>query len=121
MTDNNVVTRWHNGRPQRPGDSLTVDLGAEREVTGTELLIAGFVADFPRRLTIATSLDGETWSQAWEGGTALIAFSAALEDPRDVPLPFPFDPRPARYVRFTQTGSDRTYYWSIAELRVKGK
>jgi hypothetical protein len=38
-----------------------------------------------------------------------------------VPLPFPFGGRPARYIRFTQTGSDPTYYWSIAELRIMGK
>jgi hypothetical protein len=121
MTDRNRITRWHAGRPQKPGDRLTVDLGAQHEVAGAEMLIAGYVADFPRRLTIETSLDGQTWSQAWEGGTALIAFSAALEDPLNVPLPFPFDARPARYVRFTQTGSERTYYWSIAELHVMGK
>jgi hypothetical protein len=120
MTDHNLVTRWHAGRAQRPGDSVTADLGAPHEVAGAEMLIAGFVADFPRRLSIATSLDGQTWSQAWEGETAMIAFSAALEDPLSLPLPFPFHPRPARYIRFTQTGSDPTYYWSVAELRVLG-
>jgi hypothetical protein len=121
MTDHDVVTRWHAGRAQRPDDSMTADLGAPYQVTGAEMLIAGYVTDFPRRLSIATSLDGQAWSQAWEGGTALIAFSAALEDPLNLPLPFSFDARTARYVRFTQTGSDPTYYWSVAELRILGK
>lgn len=121
MLDGNRITRWHAGREQRPGDSMTADLGTAREVHGAELLIAGYVADFPRRLTIATSLDGQTWSDAWEGGTAMIALSAALEDPLNVPLPFSFPPRQARYVRFTQTGSERIYYWSVAELRIVGK
>ncbi len=121
MIDGNLITRWHAGREQRPGDNLTADLGTPHDVSGAELLIGGYVADFPRRLTIATSLDGQAWSDAWEGGTAMIALSAALEDPRNVALPFSFAPRQARYVRFTQTGSERIYYWSVAELRITGR
>jgi hypothetical protein len=121
MTDHDIVTRWHTGREQRPGDSMTVDLGQPRTVHGVETLIGGFVADFPRRLSIETSLDGQAWAEAWRGETAIIALSAALDDPRNVPLPFPFEPRSARYLRFTQMGADRTYYWSVAELRVLGR
>ena len=108
MTDHDIITRWHAGREQRPGDSMTVDLGQPRTVHGAETLIAGYVADFPRQLSIETSLDGQVWSPAWSGGTAIMALSAALEDPLNVPLPFPFEPRSARYLRFTQTGVEGT-------------
>lgn len=121
MTDGDIVTRWHAGREQRPGDSITVDLGDTREVNGVEMLIGGYVADFPRQLSIATSLDGATWADAWTGGTATTAFAAALEDPLTVALPFGFPPHPARYLRLTQNGSERIYYWSIAELRIRGR
>jgi hypothetical protein len=121
MTDHDIITRWHAGRAQRPGDSMTVDLGQPRLVHGAETLIAGYVADFPRQLSIDTSLDGQLWSAAWSGGTAIMALSAALEDPLNVALPFPFEPRSARYLRFTQGGSEQTYYWSVAELRVLGR
>jgi hypothetical protein len=120
MTDRDIVTRWHAGREQRPGDSMMVDLGQLRQTHGAELSIAGYVADFPRELSIETSADGHVWAPAWNGRTAILAFSAALDDPLDVTLPFAFAPRPARYLRFTQTGSEQTYYWSIAELRVMG-
>jgi hypothetical protein len=121
MTDHDLITRWHAGRAQRPGDRIIVDLGAMRQVGGAEMLIGGYVADFPRQLSIETSPDGETWLQAWSGGTGLMAFAAALEDPLNVTLPFGFEPRPARYVRFTQTGTEAIYYWSIAELRIRGQ
>jgi endo-1,3(4)-beta-glucanase len=121
MTDGDILTRWHAGREQRGGDSITIDLGQTREVCGVELLIGGFIADFPRHLSIATSDDGGTWSDAWAGGTAMLAFAAALEDPRNVTLPLPFHPRPARYLRLTQNGSEPVYYWSIAELHVRGR
>ncbi|MDQ3213244.1 MAG: discoidin domain-containing protein, partial [Acidobacteriota bacterium] len=120
MTDGDLLTRWHAGREQRPGDAISVDLGRLRQVSGLEMLIAGYIADFPRELSIATSVDGATWSDAWSGGTAMIAFAAALEDPLRVTLPFGFAPRPARYLRLTQTGRERLYYWSVAELLIRG-
>jgi len=120
MTDGNMLSRWHAGREQRAGDSMTADLGAVDTVQGVEMFIGGFVMDFPRRLTIETSLDNQRWSQAWSGNVAPMAMSAALEDPLHYMLPFDFQPRPVRYVRFTQTGTEDVFYWSIAELRIRG-
>ena len=74
-----------------------------------------------RQLIIETSLDNARWSQAWTGNVPLLTISAALEDPLHLTLPFEFVPRSARYVRFTQTGSEDVYYWSIAELRIHGR
>jgi len=121
MIDHDINTRWHCGREQRPGDSFTVDLGSERQVNGAELLIAGFVADFPRQLSIETSSDGTAWSTGWTGDAALIALSSALEDPLNIPMPFVFEPRKARFLRFTELAPEDTYYWSVAELHIVGQ
>jgi F5/8 type C domain-containing protein len=121
MIDGDIVTRWACGREQRPGDTFTVDLGSDQEVIGAELLIAGFVGDFPRKLSIETSADAVNWSTAWTGDTALVTMSAALEDPLNIPLPFQFDMRRARYLRFTELANEETYYWSVAELRIIGQ
>lgn len=120
MTDGDIISRWHAGRAQEAGDFFTADLGGPHDVTGVRMVIGGYVADFPRRLTIETSVDGQAWSEAWSGNTSLMAFSAALQDPGRITLPFPFAARAARYMRFTQTGNEGTYYWSIAELQVIG-
>ncbi len=121
MIDHDIMTRWHCGREQRPGDQFTVDLGSQRQVNGAELLIAGFVGDFPRKLSIETSADEANWSVAWTGDTAIVALSAALEDPLNISMPFVFEPRAARYLRFTELAADDTYYWSVAELRIIGQ
>lgn len=121
MIDGDTETRWACGREQRPGDTFTVDLGSERRVTGVETLIAGYVGDFPRQLSIETSADGSNWSTAWNGDTAIIALSAALEDPLNIPMPFAFEPRQARYLRLTELANEEIYYWSIAELHVIGQ
>jgi hypothetical protein len=121
MIDGDRVTRWDTGGPQDPTNEMTIDLGAAHEVCGVEQELAGFVADFPRMLIVETSIDGSSWTPAWSGTAALLALSAALEEPLTIPLRFPFDPRAARYVRMRQTGRDRIYYWSIAELRIYGR
>jgi F5/8 type C domain len=120
MTDGNRVTRWSTGGPQEPGNEVTVDLGSVQHVEGLELQLAGYDADFPRLLTIDLSEDGTTWSQAWSGPTAFIAYLAALEDPLNLPLRIAFTQSPARFIRMRQSGRDPIYYWTITELRVYG-
>lgn len=121
MLDGNIVSRWSTGREQRRGDHFAVDLGAVHTVHGVRMLIGGFTTDFPRMMSIETSLDGGTWSPGWSGATGLLALSAALEDPLDVSMPFVLEPRNARYVRFTERKSDEKYYWSVAELSILGR
>ena len=45
----------------------------------------------------------------------------ALEDPLNIPMPFAFEPRQARYLRLTELANEEIYYWSIAELHVIGQ
>jgi hypothetical protein len=120
MTDGDLITRWDTAGPQDPTNVVTVDLGAPKQVEGVETLIAGYLADFPRLLAIDLSEDGVSWATAWEGETALMTYVAALEMPRTVPLRIPLGNRRAQYVRMRQTGADRTWYWTIAELKVFG-
>ena len=105
MTDGDRITRWHTGGPQGPTNEVTVDLGVLKQVQGIEMQIGGYVADFPRQLTIDLSDDGVGWREAWSGPTAFLAYLAALEDPLLVPLRIGVNPSSARFVRFRQTGS----------------
>jgi hypothetical protein len=120
MTDGDRVTRWATGGPQEPGDEVLVDLGSVKQIEGLEMQLGGYVADFPRALTIEVSEDGATWKQAWSGPTGFIAYLAALEDPLLVPLRISIGTSPARFIRLRQTDRDAVYYWTIAELHVYG-
>ncbi|MNC85997.1 hypothetical protein D3C83_16240 [compost metagenome] len=77
-------------------------------------------AGFPRHLVVQTSADGDAWEQAWAGSPAAAVLEAALAAPRETRVIIPFTPRPARYVRLTQTGRHETAYWAIAEIEVWG-
>jgi hypothetical protein len=120
MTDGDLVSRWEARREQRPGDRLTLDLGSVKQVRGLELALGGYVADFPRRLTIEVSTDGTLWEEIWSGSGGGPALAGALLDARVMPLTFQFAPHAARYIRLTQLGSDPVFYWTIAELKVFG-
>jgi hypothetical protein len=114
--DNDRLTRWETG-PQRQGDELTIDLGAERAAGAVVLELGPSARDFPRVLSIELSNDGVDWTETWRGRTWSKALLAIMRSPRDIPLVFPIG-RSARYIRLKQLGEDPVYYWSVAELRV---
>ena len=120
MTDGDLISRWEAHRNQQPGDSVTLDLGSPRQVRGVELVLGGYVADFPRKLQIELSDDGAAWKQVWSGSGGGPALTGALLYPRVMPLTFQFPPERARFIRLTQLGADPVFYWTIAELRVFG-
>jgi hypothetical protein len=119
MIDQDRTTRWESG-PQSDRTAVEIDLGGVRTVAGVDLSLGPFVEDFPRGLIIEASSDGQTWREVWKGGSAGLAFVAAFEAPRDVPLRYRFGPTAARMLRLKLTKNDETYYWSIAEMRVVG-
>ncbi len=117
LLDGNRGTRWETG-PQAPGHELQITLAAAAPLGAVVMDLGPSLYDFPRYLEIDLSTDGETWTRAWEGATALLAFDAGLEDPKRMPLAFPLLGRDARYIRLRQTGEDRVFYWSATEIGV---
>ena len=115
--DDDAVTRWTTGAAQHPGQTLTVDLGATRDV-GRVALDTGALTgaavnwgpgqpsgDYPRGLQVSTSADGTTWSApvSATGSGQITDLDLAGE--------------PARYLRFEQTATASSW-WSVADLRV---
>ena len=103
--DDDATTSWTTGAAQQPGQALTVDLGRARTVRRVVLDTGADQGDFPRGYALATSRDGERWSEAATGqGSGQLTT---------------IDVRPthARYLRITQTGT-APQWWSVADLRV---
>jgi len=119
MVDRDRETRWHSG-PQVENTIVEADLGRVQTVAGIDVLLGPFAADFPRGLVIELSDEPGKWRQVWQGSSAALAYTAALEAPRDLTLKYRFPPSDARIVRMRQTLNDPSYYWSIAELHVLG-
>jgi hypothetical protein len=116
VSDANRITGWLTAT-QQGTEELVGDLGRERHVSGAILAQGAWPGGFPRRLAIQTSLDAAHWSDAWAGEVGLVAVRAAMDDPREVAIPLPFEPRRARFLRLRQTGFS-PLPWAVAELRV---
>jgi hypothetical protein len=119
MFDGDRTTRWQSG-PQTDSTEMDLDLGDTKSVTGLQLTLGPYAADFPRALSIEAQGEGAVWTDIYRGGTVGLALAGALEAPGDVPLTFRFAAVRTRYLRLRLLANDETYYWSVAELRVLG-
>jgi hypothetical protein len=119
LNDGDLKTRWQSG-PQGDGMRVDVDLGSVRIVEGVDLALGRFAADFPRRMVIEVSEDGTIFRDVWRGGSASHAVAAALTAPETAAMTYRFEPARARILRMRLTANDKTYYWSIAEIKIIG-
>lgn len=117
-----AVSRWSPWAPQARGQELTLDLGRVVDEVCMLRLLCGVGNDAPRRLMVLTSIDGREWSPAldfsggwgqwhWSGDAPRLRRMMPVQD-----LVFPA--RPARFLRLTQQGSDRRWFWSVQEAGV---
>jgi hypothetical protein len=86
--------------PQGAGYAA-VDLESAQIVRSIELDLTWRYDDVATRSLIETSLDGETWTRAWEGWTGGLAVAGTLEDQRRAPLRFTLPDVRARYLRIS--------------------
>ena len=115
MLDGRMDTGWAD-LPEKPDDSVVADLGEVRDVGGVTVSIGEYPDDYPRRLVIELSVDGETWRHAWAGPTFAQAFLGFVREFRRASLRFPFEAQPARYVRLRQTETPMNF--RLQELQV---
>ncbi|MDD2943460.1 MAG: discoidin domain-containing protein [bacterium] len=118
-------SRWSTGGPQQGGESLLLELSAEATIQLLVLSTAQSPSDFPRGLSVDVSLDGVTWQnvfhqQEWLGPLRWTRKGYPyLGAQGDVVVPLESAAR-ARFLRFTQLGSDTLFDWSVHEIKLFG-
>ncbi len=117
VVDGRRTTAWDCG-PQFREEHLVLDIGQVQNVGAVRQALGRRTVDHPRELVIETSEDHVAWRPAWSGGTAGLVFQAAVEQPLNVSIVVPFEPRPARYVRLRQVAIDPHSHWSVAEIEL---
>ena len=70
-----------------------------RQIRGLELRTYGNFVRLPRDLTVQTSVDGVTWTPAFDDRPGGLALAASLASPIVVPLRIDLSDVAARYVR----------------------
>lgn len=104
--DGDPNTRWTTGTPQRMGQYIEIDLGGSRTFNQVTLDSQYKRNEGPSKYSVAVSSNGRDFNEVatgrGNGGTTSIYFPD----------------QSARYVRVTQTGWKRYYWWSVNELTV---
>ncbi len=120
--DADPTTLWTSGEEMGPGISLTVDVRKPQQMAGVILrLPIDKKDDRPRGLAVETSPDGERWETVPDVTVTISEVTGEAS--------VTFQPRKARSVRLTQTGTREealaacghgAHWWSVGELYVKG-
>ena len=123
LLDRDASTGWHSGGGQVPGQSLTVDLGDDQEVTRLDLLALDW-QDVPAGFQVAVSRDGTTWQPVVEvaryWGPLFVSEQHPFLKVRRGRVQAIFSPVRARFLRLRQTGAVRYRGWAARELFVYG-
>jgi len=112
--DGNPDTRWDTGGAQKPGNTFELDLGKPTEFRGVSLVFGPSGIDFPRGYSLEVSEDGTSWTEVARTETTIIPIRLFAK-PRDLAVNILVPLQRARFVRVTNLGSDRKFYWSIYE------
>jgi hypothetical protein len=116
IIDGRSDTFWRD-LPQRNGQWIVADLGDVRLVGGISHAMGDAARDFPRRLAIDLSVDGNHWTQVFDSPMAGWAVRSAILSATNAEMRIAFAAQDARYVRLRQTASHRNY-WILTELSV---
>lgn len=117
MVDGRFDTEWLD-HPQRPAQWVLADLGGLREIGGLTYALGDASRDYPRRLAVDVSGDGESWEEVWQGPTVAMAFRAAVAAPRACVMRIGLPTRTARFVRLRPAVRAEAV-WRIAELQIR--
>ena len=125
VTDGDPATSWR--RPvQQAGDALVLDLGQPASPCALRLSVGQAAFAFPRALSIATSVDGLSWTTMFSGGTGGEAVRAALAQPTNAGLEFALLPddahsaHKARFVRLRLETSQPDVPWQVSDIMMRG-
>jgi hypothetical protein len=121
VTDGDDDTFWITEKGQEAGDVLTIDLGRAAQACSIRLSLGWHVVLFPRRMSVSTSEDGESWATSFDGKLGGAAIAAAVAQPRAAVLELPLSSQPTRFIRLRIETDQPKIPWIVTELEVLGR
>lgn len=109
--DGDHWTGWRDmSRTQYPGQWFQVDMKTKQSFDKIVLDNTWALWDSPNQYVVTVSDNGKDWSKPIATGTGKLGINRIV-----------FPTQNARFIRITQTGSDKTYHWSVYEMEVYRK
>ena len=118
--DGQPATRWLSGTPQDGTEWIRVDFDRPRRPAFLRLVMDWrSFGDYPRRLAVEGSADGQAFATLWTG-SVLTPLAASLIQPPVTPgIDLPLPGVEVSALRLRQTGrTPRQWYWSVHEIRI---
>ncbi len=117
--DGDPDTRWLTARRQTGDEWIQLEFDAAHDLALVRLAIARrSFGDYPRRLRIESSLDGETFQTLFQGIPLTELLQGLVRDGSYPTIDIALPPNRTRLLRIRQTGQTRSFYWSVHELDV---
>jgi hypothetical protein len=119
--DNDVDSRWYSGHQQRGDEWIRIDFDRPTRVGGVRLRLAGrSLGDYPRNLVIE-SIDEQGHASALRSSPVLTELTQGLLSDGAYPwidVSVPPSVAPSKAIVLKQTGTTRSWYWSIHEIQL---
>ena len=118
VSDDDERSLWECGESMERHE-LTVDLGQVTPLGSIEYSLGPYAWNVPSQLSIETSVDGTSWTEARRGSILGELIEGGLRDPRSLRAALPFPPREARYVRVRPIAQPEEFVWFVAGVVVR--
>ena len=121
LKDNKIKTRWTTGRPKKTGDFLLLEFKEPMILAKVTLHLGRFPYDFALNMNTETSLDGKEWKKISRDYSPSEFVENLIYSPLELIQNIYLRGRKIRFLKLTQIGDDKNYWWSVAELKVYKK
>jgi len=118
IADGKMTTTWSAGGPQRPGQSVAIDLGGDREIAKVEIHAGAAAQDFGTGYRLEASDDGRSWREVPFRYSKIAFLRALIAGQAGAGQELWPDGVRARHFRIVQTETREDLGWTIAELRL---
>ena len=116
LQDDDRRTQW--ACPPGAAQEVTIDLGRVRRVGAVVYGLGRYYWEFATHLSVETSLEGVSWTEARSGSILREVIDAGMVEPRTMRVVLAFSPREARYLRLRPVGQKQDFRWSVAQVEV---
>jgi len=118
MIDDNLSTRWTSSQPKKPGEFIQIDLGKFQEIARISLYPGTSYYDYGEDFKVEISEDGLNWHPVSfrypKKDFLLSLIKSQINASQDLWL----DNCETRYLKITQLGSGKEFWWSVSELKI---
>lgn len=118
LRDDNLDTRWSTDRWKKTGDYVQLELDQALDEMKISLQLGSSANDFAIDFEIEVSRDGEEWKEI-ENGYSISEFLEKLfKAPDDLVQNIYISEKQTKFIKLTQIGNSKRFWWSISELDI---